>query len=107
MNQQRAQELVVGCLAASAAVSAGSSLASGDTPGMRLVVGYAFTGVGLATVALFAPDLAGGLAALILTTTVFVYGEPLMNAITSFTGTGTTTTRAPQTPRTPEGTLSI
>lgn len=97
----------MGCLAASAAVAAGSSLASGDVPGMRLVVGIAFTGVGLATVSMVAPDLAGGLAVLILTTTVFVYGEPLMNAVAAFTGTGRTrTSTTPQTSN-QEGSVSI
>lgn len=86
MDQARAQQLIVGCLAASSAVAAGSSLADGEAPGMRMVVGVAFTGVGLATVAMFAPDLAGSLSVLILTTTVFVYGRPFMDAITDLTG---------------------
>lgn len=81
MIEARSQELVVGCLAASAAVSAGSSLASGHVPGVRLVVGLAFTGLGLATVSMVAPDLAGSFAVLILTTTVFVYGGPLFDNV--------------------------
>lgn len=85
MNELRSQELVVGCLAATAAVSAGSSLASGEVPGIRLMVGLAFTGVGLATVSMMAPDLAGSFAVLILTTSVFLYGGPLMDAVTHLT----------------------
>lgn len=90
MNQQRSQQLIVGCLAASAAVAAGSSLADGDVPGLRLLVGVAFTGAGLATVSMFSPDLAGAFSVLILTTTVFVYGKPFMDAVTTMTKPPTT-----------------
>lgn len=105
MYENNAQQLVVGCLSATAAVAAASTLADGEVPGMRLVVGLAFTGMGLATVAMVAPELAGGLSVLILTTTVFVYGEPLMNAVTSFT-TGGTTGAAAVTP-TQKGSVSV
>jgi len=98
MGELRAQELIVGSLAATAAVTAGSTLASGQVPGLRLVVGLAFTGVGLATAAMVAPDLAGSLAVLILTTTVFVYGRPLMDAVSTLTGGTTATTTAPAAP---------
>lgn len=85
MNENRAQELVVGCLAATGVVAAGSALASGQVPGMRLVVGFAFTGAALATASMFAPDLAGSFAVLILTTSVFLYGRPLMDAVIHLT----------------------
>lgn len=85
-TEHRAQELVVGCLAATAAVAAASTLASGDVPGIRMVTGLAFTGMTLAAASMFAPDIAGGLAVLILTTTVFVYGKPLADAVTTLTG---------------------
>lgn len=81
MTQDRAQGLIVGCLAASAVVAGGSSLATGDGPSIRMVLGVAFTGVGLATVAMFSPDLAGTFATLVLTTTVFVYGGPFFDLI--------------------------
>lgn len=98
MNEQRSQELIVGCLAATAAIATASSLADGRTPGIRLVIGTAFTGVGLATVNMFAPGLAGSFAVLVLTTTVFVYGAPLMDAVTrTTTAKGTTTTTNPKT----------
>lgn len=100
MIEQRSQELVVGCVAASAAVAAGSSLASGNVPGLRMVVGVAATGAGLATVSMLAPDLAGAFAVLILTTTVFVYGGPLMEAISAATG-GPTHAPRTTTPSTP------
>lgn len=104
MNQQRSQQLIVGCLAASAAVAAGSSLAEGQAPGMRMVVGVAFTGVGLATVSMLgAPDLAGALSVLILTSTVFLYGRPLFDLITDTTDPEPArTTRRPTRPHTPK-----
>lgn len=95
MNESRAQELVVGCLAASAVVAAGSQLATGTTPGLKLVVGFGFTGAVLATASMFAPDLAGSMAALILTSTVFLYGAPLMDTITHLTGNTTSPTGVP------------
>lgn len=102
MIEQRSQELVVGCLAASAVVAAGSQLATGSVPGLRLIVGYTFTGAALATASMFAPDLAGAMAALILTSTVFLYGRPLMDTVTSLTASGPTSpTLAPTTTRAP------
>lgn len=98
MNEARAQELVVGCLAASAVVASGSALADGNLPGIRLVVGLGFTGVGLATAAMFAPRFAGGMAALILTTTVFLYGRPFMDAVTGLTAAPSTTPTATTVP---------
>lgn len=97
----------MGALAASAVVSAGSRLATHQTPGIRFVVGYAATGLGLATTSMVAPGLAGSLALLILTTTVFVYGEPFMDAITNLTssssGTGPASVpAAPDTTNTPD-----
>lgn len=107
MIEQRSQELVVGCLAASAAVAAGSSLASGNLPGMRLVVGVAFTGAGLATVSMLAPDLAGSFAVLILTTTVFLYGGPLMEAISAATGGPIHAPRATTTTPSTKGSVAV
>lgn len=75
----------MGCLAATAVVAASSTLASGGVPGIRMAAGLAFTGMGLAAASMFAPDLAGGLSVLILTTTVFVYGKPLADAVGSIT----------------------
>lgn len=104
-DELRSQELIVGCLAATATIAAGSSLASGNMPGLRLVVGLAFTGVGLATASMVAPELAGSLAVLILTTTVFVYGGPLMEAVTSLTS-GTRPGGGTPTAPAQKGTLS-
>lgn len=96
MSEQRGQQLIVGCLAATAAIATASALADGEAPGIRLAVGTAFAGIGLATINMFAPDLAGSFAVLILTTSVFVYGGPALDAVTSLTGG---TPNSPQTPR--------
>lgn len=84
MTPARSQELIVGCLAASTAVAAGSMMAEGNMPGVRLALGAAFTGVGLATLSMFSPDIAGAFATLVLTTTVFVYGQPLMDLVSTY-----------------------
>lgn len=82
-GEARGQQLIVGCLTATAVVAAGSTAFDGDGrgPGMRLVVGVSVAAATLATVNMFAPDIAGGMAVLVLTTTVFVYGGPLFDAI--------------------------
>ena len=98
----------MGCLAASAVVSAGSRLATHNMPGIRFVVGYAATGLGLATASLMAPGLAGTTALLILTTTVFVYGQPFMDAVTHITtGNAPTAAPAPDPNFTPDPTEGI
>lgn len=89
MTPERSQQLVVGCLAASAAVAAGSALADSKPPGLRMLVGVSITGMTLAVVSQFSPDTAGMFAVLVLTTTVFVYGEPFLNAVISLTESGT------------------
>lgn len=93
MNQERSQQLVIGCLAASAAIAAGNAVAEGQAPEARQIVGFAFAGIGLATLSMFAPGLAGGMAALVLTTSVFVYGAPLYDAVTDATEPPTTAGR--------------
>lgn len=87
MTPDRSQQLVIGCLAASAAIGAGNAVADGRPPELRQVVGFAFVGVGLATAALFTPGLAGGFAVLVLTSTALLYGGPLYEAVTAVTST--------------------
>lgn len=103
MNEQRGQQLIVGCLAGAAAVAAVSAMADGEAPGMRLAIGAFGTGIGLATVNMFAPNLAGSMAVLILTTTVFVYGEPALKAVSRLTSPAGT--KAAGTTRTQTGAL--
>lgn len=81
MNEQRAQQLVVGSVAATAMVSGANYLVRDETPGMRWIIGVTGSAIGLAIVAMFAPQLAAGLAVLLLATTVFVYGGPVWEAV--------------------------
>lgn len=92
MNEDRADQLVVGCLAATAAIAAGNAVVAGTAPAPRQLVGLTFAGLGLAVGAMFAPGLASGLAVLMLTTTALVYGGPLYDAVSSVTGDPTTPT---------------
>lgn len=109
-DEQRGQELIVGCLTASAAIAAASALAEGRGPGFRLVAGVAFTGVGLAVINMFEPRLAGGFAVLILTATLFSYGGPAMDAVSGVT-TGARAkknrTGTVQSPQNEEGVIAI
>ena len=102
MNEPRADQLVVGCLAATAAIGAGNAIVAGHAPPARQVVGITFAAVGLSVGAMFAPGIAGGLAVLVLTTTALVYGGPVWDAITSATTTSpTSSTASPGSPSTP------
>lgn len=99
MNQLRAQELIVGCMATSAVVGVGSALANGEGISARMVFGFGFTTIGLAAGAMFAPGVAGTFAVLVLTSSVFLYGQPLYDAVIAQTADvaplspSTTTTR--------------
>lgn len=79
------QELIVGCLTTAAIVSIGSEMSQGNGPEFRSVLGYLVAGIGLGTLNMFNPQLAGGFAALILTGAVFVHGGPLFDSITRST----------------------
>lgn len=86
MNTDQAQQLVVGSIAVTGVVTSVSMLADGRMPGLPVVVGLGVTGVVLAVGAQFRPDLAGGLAVLIMVTDVFVFAGPLWRAINGLTG---------------------
>lgn len=89
MNEDRSQQLIVGCLAAAGAIAAGNAIAEGHAPELRQLVGFSFVAVGLATGSMFAPGLAGSAAVLILTTSIFLYAGPLLDAVTGSTSGGT------------------
>jgi hypothetical protein len=103
MSPDNAQGFVIGCMAASGAIAAGNVIAADGHFTFRQGVGFVFTTLGLATVGMFAPRLAAGFSALILTSAVFVYGQPLLDAITTTTtpanapAPGSTPTTAPTT----------
>jgi hypothetical protein len=103
MNEQRAQELIVGCMATAAVIGVGSSLAQGEGISGRMVFGFGFATLGLAAGAMFSPGLAGSFAVLVLTSAAFIYGQPLYDAVTTQTtgttaGPTTTTTTTGATP---------
>lgn len=83
MSPDQSQGIVVGCLAATAAIAAGNQIIAGAAPSFRQIAGGAFVAVGLASVALVAPDLAAGFSVLILTSATFVYGSPLFDALSA------------------------
>lgn len=86
MNTSSAQGVVVTSLLVTGTVATGSAIASHELPGIRLVIGLSVAGFGLAIGAQAAPELAAGLAALMATTAVFVYGGPLISALAHQTG---------------------
>lgn len=86
MNADRSQQLIVGSLAATAVITTSSKLASGDVPGIPLVIGLAGAGFGLSVGAMFAPDLAASFAVLILVASAFVFSGPLWDAVGGLTG---------------------
>jgi hypothetical protein len=59
--------------------------AADEMPPVRTWIGLTFAGVGMAVMAETSPNIAGGLALLMLTTSVFVYGKPAWDAITNAT----------------------
>jgi hypothetical protein len=100
-TEARADQLVVGSLAAAAAMAAGNAIVNGAPPAPRQIVGFTFVAVGLSVGAMFAPGLAGGMAVLVAVSAAFVYGQPLwdtLSSVTSSTPSATTSTPHPAHP---------
>src|SRR4051794_27294697 len=76
MTTERSQGLVITACAVSAALVLIRDVHDKQMPPARFVIGSAVAAVGLTTVAQWAPSIAGGMAALMLTTAVIVYGGP-------------------------------
>jgi len=84
MTPTRAQTLVVTTMAISGGLLVVRAAAEDKKPTTRQVVGIAVAGVGLSAMATVAsPDLAGGLALLWLTSSVFIYGGPAVRALST------------------------
>lgn len=79
------QTVIVTAVAVSGAVVLANDAATGTRPTVRFAVGLGASALALAVLAQFAPALAQGFAVLLLTTTVFVYGGPALDAITKTT----------------------
>jgi hypothetical protein len=98
VNEFKAQAMVVGCLASAGAIAVGNDIVAGHPPSFRQLAGFTFTALGLATAAIPAPEVAAGFAVLILTSALFVYASPVLDAVSSFTATSSSTTPAPSGP---------
>lgn len=82
MTSDRAQGLIVTAFGVSASLVLVKAFAADDVPPARFVIGTTVAAVMLAALAQVLPDLAGGLAVLILVTSVVVYGGPAWKIIT-------------------------
>ena len=103
MTPGKAQTLIVTSLAVSGGLVVVKDAKAGQLPGARLAIGLTFTGVSLGVLAQFSPDLAGGVALLLLTTSVFVYGGPAFLAISGSLATTPTNVLLPNSPRIQDG----
>lgn len=81
MTGPGAKRVVVGSMAATAALSASRDLSGGRAPRLRIFFGVIGAGVFLALLAEGAPDLAGMLALVMLSTAVFTAGASTFAAI--------------------------
>jgi hypothetical protein len=98
MDTDKANALVVTAVGVSAALVLIRDVHDNKMPPARFVIGSTVAAVGLATLAQFAAPLAGGIAALMLTTSVLVYGGPAWTILAARTAppkSGTTTGTAP------------
>lgn len=98
MTTERANALIVTALTVSSGLVVVREAADGDgAPPARFVIGVCLAGVALGVTAQLAPQLAGGLALLMLTTSVLVYGGPAFDVIGSSFGAapGATTSGRP------------
>lgn len=86
-----AQTLVVTTMAVSGALLVVRAAQKSEPPPIRAGVGMLFAGVGLTTLAQFAPRVAAPMALLWLTSSVFVYGEPALRSIKTATAAPKTT----------------
>lgn len=87
----KANAHIVTALGVSGALVLVKAGAKGDMPPVRTWIGLTFAGMGLAVMAQSWPDIAGGIAMLVLITSVFVYGGPAYAAISKATKATSTT----------------
>lgn len=85
MSTDTANAHIVTAIGVSGALVLVKAGAADELPPIRTWIGLTFAGVGLAVAAQTSPELAGGLALLMLTTSVFVYGKPAWDAISAAT----------------------
>lgn len=85
MSTDKANAHIVTALGVSGALVLIKAGAENDLPPVRTWIGMTFAGISLAVLAQSWPDLAGPLALLVITTSVFVYGKPAWDAISKAT----------------------
>lgn len=90
MTTDRASGLVLTSLTVTAALAFVKDAATKSKPEMRWVIGTLMAGAGLAVLAQITPDLAAGLALLMLLSAAIVYGKPAWDAISAATKTDRT-----------------
>lgn len=76
---------IVTALGVSGALVLVKAGAAKEMPPVRTWIGLTFAGVGLSVLAQSWPDVAGGVAILMILTSVFVYGKPAWDAISAAT----------------------
>ncbi|MFG3244844.1 hypothetical protein [Streptomyces sp. NPDC048157] len=81
----KANAHIVTALGVSGALVLVKAGAKGDMPPVRTWIGLTFAGMALSVMAQSWPDMAGGIAMLVLLTSVFVYGKPAYDAINKAT----------------------
>lgn len=86
MTEDKANGLIVTSAAvAGVLMLVKDAAAPGKATPVRGLVGLTFASLGLSVLAESTPNIAGGLAALVLLSSVFVYGAPAWTAITNAT----------------------
>jgi len=81
MTTDRANGLVLTSLTVSGALVLIRDATTGAIPKPRFFLGWTLAGIGLAVLAQIQPDLAGGVAVLMIVSAALVYGAPAWQVI--------------------------
>jgi len=81
MTTDKANGLVLTALTVSGALVLIRDATDGDLPKPRFFVAWPIAGIGLAVLAQTMPDLAGGVAVLMIVASMLVYGAPAWQVI--------------------------
>lgn len=86
MTPENAKQFVIVGVGASSLIAVMGSLGkTGEFPGARVAVGAFASAIILAGIAEFQPGIAGGIAAVMLATSTFVYGADAWSALSKAT----------------------
>jgi hypothetical protein len=95
MNSSQAQSTVLTSLVVSGLLVVSSDAIKGQVPPARLIVGYTVAGVALASMASWAPSMAGGLSLLVLVSAAFTFGPDSWRLIANTLNHGAAPSSAP------------